>query len=130
MLLEVDHSSGHLKELSDGLMVNAMGLEWGGKTNPKRDSIMEHGCLGEDLPVIDGRKLAIGMLQKMIFQEGDPPPFQDLTALPNDRPITAEEKSRKSLGGLVKSNKLTVSSHPKKTSLFLDILEKIREYSR
>jgi hypothetical protein len=43
VLLEIDHSSGHLKEQSDGLMVNAMGLRWGGKTTPKRDTLIEEG---------------------------------------------------------------------------------------
>jgi hypothetical protein len=30
IVLEVVHSSGHLKEQSDGLMVNAMNVRWGG----------------------------------------------------------------------------------------------------
>ena len=94
VLLEVDHSSGHLKEQSDGLMVNAMGLKWGGKTTPKRDSIMEVGCLGENVPVVGNKQLTLGMLQKMIFEEGDPPPFQDPTALAFDRPMTVIEKGK------------------------------------
>ena len=94
VLLEVDHSSGHLKEQTDGLMVNAMGLKWGGKTTPKRDSIMEVGCLGENVPLVGNKQLALGMIQKMIFEEGDPPPFQDPTALAFDRPMTPEEKAK------------------------------------
>jgi hypothetical protein len=75
--LEVDHSSGHLKEQSDGLMVNAMGLKWGGKRSPRRDSIME-GCLGENVRIVGDKQLALGM----ILEEGDLRPFQDPTALP------------------------------------------------
>lgn len=60
ILLEVDHSSGHLKEQSDGLMVNAMGMKWGGKTIPKHDTVMDEGCLGADPPTINGKKLTLG----------------------------------------------------------------------
>ena len=94
ILIEVDHSSGHFKEQSDGLMVNAMGVNWGGKTLPKRDTIMEEGCLGASPPTINGRTLVIGSTQKMIFEIGDPPPFNDLEALPHDRPMTEIEKGR------------------------------------
>jgi hypothetical protein len=68
VLLEVDHSSGHLKEQSNGLIVNAMGIRWGGKTIPKRDSIMELGCLSANPPVINGRQLTIGSVQKMTYR--------------------------------------------------------------
>ena len=94
ILLEVDHSSGHLKEQSNGLMVNTMGLRWGGKTTPKRDSIIEEGCLGEDVPLINRRRLQIGMIQRMIFVEGDPPPFLDSNARPHDVPMNEEEKAK------------------------------------
>ena len=43
ILLEVDHSSGYLKEQSDGLMVNAMNIRWGGKGDAKRDTVIEEG---------------------------------------------------------------------------------------
>jgi hypothetical protein len=91
ILLEVDHSSGHLKEQSDGLMVNAMGIKWGGKTIPKRDSVMEEGCLGEDPPEINGRKLTLGSVQKMTFDVGDYGPFYEPRALRHDVPMTPEE---------------------------------------
>lgn len=94
VLIEVDHSSGHLKEQSDGLMVNAMGVNWGGKTLPKRDSVMEEGCLGPNPPDINGRRLTIGATQRMIFEDGDPQPFNDLKALPNDRPMTPAEVTK------------------------------------
>ena len=87
ILLKVDHSSGHLKEQSDGLMVNAMGLRWGGKTTPKRDSVIEDGCLGVSPPIINGRHLTVGMLQRMIFEPGDPLPFNDPKAHPYDIPM-------------------------------------------
>ena len=91
ILLDVDHSSGHLKEQSDGLMVNAMGCNWGGKTIPKRNSVMEEGCLGSDPPSINGVALTIGMTQRMVFGPDDPPPFNDMKALPFDRPMTEAE---------------------------------------
>ena len=94
ILLEVDHSSGHLLEQSDGLMVKAMGLRWGGKTVPKRDSMIEEGCLGDNPPIINGRQLTVGMLQKMVFQPGDPKPFNDPKAKPNDVPMNEAQAAR------------------------------------
>ena len=55
---------------------------------------MEVGCLGENIPIVGNKQLALGMIQKMIFEEGDPPPFQDPTALAFDRPMTPEEKAK------------------------------------
>ena len=92
ILLEVDHSSGHLKEQSDGLMVNAMNVRWGGKGGPKRDTIIEEGCLGENPPVLNGCQLAVGSIQRMVFEDGSPPPFQDLSVPPYDREMTPDEK--------------------------------------
>lgn len=94
ILLEVDHSSGHLKEQTDGLMVNAMSLRWGGKTVPKRDSVIEEGCLGESPPTIGGKQLTVGSVQKMIFEEGDPCPFNDPNALSHDVPMNAAQKAK------------------------------------
>ena len=94
ILLEVDHSAGHLKEQSNGLMTNAMGLRWGGKTSAKRDTVIEEGCLGETVPVGSGRQLKIGMVQRMIFVEGDEPPQFSPKALPHDRPMTEIEKAK------------------------------------
>jgi hypothetical protein len=72
IVLEVDHSSGHLKEQSDGLMVNAMNVRWGGKASAKRDTVIEEGCLGADPPVLNGRQLTIGSVQRMVFEEDSP----------------------------------------------------------
>lgn len=94
ILLEVDHSSGHLKEQSNGLMVNAMGMRWGGKTIPKRDSIMELGCLSANPPIINSKQLTIGSVQKMTFEVGDEGPFYEPGALRSDIPMNAEEKSK------------------------------------
>ena len=94
ILLEVDHSSGHLKEQTDGLMVNAMSLRWGGKTVPKRDSVIEDGCLGETLITINGKQLTIGAIQKMVFEEGDPCPFNDPTAQPRDTPMNLAQRAK------------------------------------
>ena len=71
--------------------VNAMGIKWGGKTIPKRDSVMEEGCLGEDPPEINGRKLTLGSVQKMTFDVGDYGPFYEPRALRHDVPMTPEE---------------------------------------
>lgn len=92
IVLEVDHSSGHLKEQSDGLMVNAMNIRWGGKASAKRDTVIEEGCLGADPPELNGRKLAIGSIQKMTFEEDSPPPFTDPNTPKFDREMTADEK--------------------------------------
>jgi hypothetical protein len=88
LLLEVDHSSGHLKEQCNGLEVNKMGLRWGGKTISKRDTVIEEGCLGESPPIINGVQLSLGMTQTMTFKEGDPPPFLDPKANPYTVPMT------------------------------------------
>lgn len=111
ILLEVDHSSGHLKEQSDGLMVNAMGCNWGGKATPKRDSVIEEGCLGPALPEINGRTLTIGMTQRMVFSADDPPPFNDKKALPFDRPMTEEETVKEKLKRSKKSHNIPVQSN-------------------
>ena len=55
---------------------------------------MEEGCLGASPTTINGRTLVIGSTQKMIFEIGDPSPFNDLDALPHDRPMTEIEKGR------------------------------------
>lgn len=91
ILLEVDHSSGHLKEQSNGLMVNAMGMKWGGKTIPKHDTVMEEGCLGADPPTINGKKLTLGTVQKMTFDVGDEGPFYEPSAHRYDIPMTPAE---------------------------------------
>ena len=91
VVLEIDHSSGHLKEKVDGLMVNDMGMRWGGKKASKRDTEITEGCLGTNVPTVHGIKLAPNMPQSMFFLEGDDPPHFDQSALPDDRPMTAEE---------------------------------------
>ena len=102
ILLEVDHSSGHLKEQSDGLTVNTMNVRWGGKAIAKRDTIIEEGCLGADPPTINGVKLSIGATQHMTFEVGHPGPFNDKTATRVDREMTTKEK----LSALKKIEKL------------------------
>ena len=69
-----------------------MNIRWGGKGDAKRDTVIEEGCLGPDPPVLNVRKLTIGSVQRMIFEEGLPPPFQDPTVPPHDREMTVEEK--------------------------------------
>jgi hypothetical protein len=92
IVLEVDHSSGHLKEQSDGSMVNAMNVRWGGKASAKRDTVIEEGCLGPDPPVLNGRQLTIGSVQRMVFEDDSPPPFQDINVPKYDREMTPDEK--------------------------------------
>ena len=92
ILLEVDHSSGHLKEQSDGLTVSTMNVKWGGKSIAKRDTVIEEGCLGPDPPEINGIKLTIGATQHMIFEAGHPGPYFEKTASRADREMTEKEK--------------------------------------
>jgi hypothetical protein len=87
LLVEVDHSSGHLKEQGDGLEEKKMGVKWGGKFSAKRDTVIEEGCLGESPPIINGVQLSLGMTQTMVFREGDPPPFLDPKANPHAVPM-------------------------------------------
>ena len=63
----------------------------GGKTVPKRDSVMEEGCLGPNPPFINGRQLTLGSVQKMTFEEGDEGPFYEPRAPRHDVPMNAEE---------------------------------------
>lgn len=102
ILLEVDHSSGHLKEQSDGLTVSTMNVKWGGKATAKRDTVIEEGCLGPDPPLINGVRLTIGSTQHMTFEVGHPGPFQEITASRADREMTEKEK----LSALKKFEKL------------------------
>ena len=67
VVLEVDHSSGDLKEKVDGLLVNDMGMRWGGKKASKRDTEITEGCLGTNVPTVHGIKLAPNMPQSMVF---------------------------------------------------------------
>lgn len=74
-LLEVDHSSGHLKSKPDALSITGMNVYYGGVQRKLRDSVMIEGCLGENPPEINGIRLQIGSIQKMQFQPGDRSPF-------------------------------------------------------
>jgi hypothetical protein len=72
-----------------------MNVRWGGKSTAKRDTIIEENCLGENVPVIGGVQLAVGMVQRMVFEAGSPPPFQSPEWSPDDREMTVEEKIHK-----------------------------------
>jgi hypothetical protein len=97
LALEVDRSSGHTKKKVDGLTVEHMNLGVGGANKPKlRKSQMTPGCLkdGGNPPFInleytkpDGTNasfqyplLQVGNWQHFEFEEGDPPPFEDLNS--------------------------------------------------
>jgi hypothetical protein len=88
LMLEVDHSSGHLKAKANGLDVNQMGYKWGGAKAALADMVIIDGCLGDAPPVYhNGQALAIGDTQFFVFQAGDPPPFE----CPDASPIDVEE---------------------------------------
>jgi hypothetical protein len=95
LLIEVDHSSGHLKTQSDGLHVANMNLYWGGKKPVLHDTVIEAGCLGADVPVVHGSKLTINSIQSMVFKPDDDPPHflpSNATVPPQyDRPMNDEE---------------------------------------
>jgi hypothetical protein len=42
---------------------------------------MTEGCLGPEPPRVHGRVLGVGSVQTMVFEEGDDPPFLDLSAV-------------------------------------------------
>lgn len=96
-LVEVDHSSGHDKFKPDGLNVNNMGAGVGGKQRMLRTSTnLNEKCIGpypavvkvpDDTSKTKRRKkrtacvefdvkLKKGDDQPMVFQPGDPPPFE------------------------------------------------------
>jgi hypothetical protein len=99
---ETDNSSGHKKGKEDGLKTEGMNCNWGGKQRLVRDSILTTGCLGPDdargvikvlvssgedgsAAIMESRRLEIGDVQSMVFQEGDHPPWYQPTAEPYDR---------------------------------------------
>ena len=67
-----DHSYGHDKKRSDGLIVENMKKYFGGKQPKMRETKIEstYGYLGR-FP----SKLREGDIQSMVFQEGDEGPF-------------------------------------------------------
>ena len=50
--------------------------------------------MGSDVPTINGQKLHIGMIQWMIFVEGDSQPHLDSGALPHYRSMAEAEKAK------------------------------------
>lgn len=68
---------------------------------------MEEGCLGEDVPEINGRRLQLGTTQRMIFVGCDPPPYLDPAALAHDVPMNEAEKVKE----MEKRKKRKESSH-------------------
>jgi hypothetical protein len=80
LVLEVDHSSGHLKTKEDGLAIRGLSLGWGGAQRLMRDSEnLPAECLGPAMTDYPGtppyaRLLQPGDTQHMQFQPGDPEP--------------------------------------------------------
>jgi hypothetical protein len=71
-LLLFDYSSGHSKKRVNGLDANGMAKYYGGNQSTLRDApiYQEEGILGPFQ-----RKLAVGDVQKMVFQDTDDGPF-------------------------------------------------------
>jgi hypothetical protein len=80
LLLEVDHSSGHLRKKENGLSVAGMNLGWGGKQVAVRDTSVPADSLG-DKP---GLSLIAGQIQRSTFAAEGPPPFYDREAPKDD----------------------------------------------
>jgi hypothetical protein len=89
LAFEVDHSSGHTKTKANGLQVNEMNKLYGGNQRIMRDTVIVQGCLGpeEQRGIFrEGERcLQIGDIQHMCFQDGDLPPFYDLSINSYDR---------------------------------------------
>jgi len=79
-VLEVDHSSGHMKNKPDALSPSGLNTKWGGKQRKMRASVLIEGCLGQNPPNVHGKVLHVGDTQEMQFKEVDDPPFYDLQA--------------------------------------------------
>jgi hypothetical protein len=77
IVLEVDHSSGHLKTTENGLSTRELGLGWGGQQRRMRDSVnLPAECLGGAV-CHDGKRryLNAGDTQSMVFRPQDPRPI-------------------------------------------------------
>ena len=81
---KVDHSSGHTKKKENGLSVDNMNLEWGGKQCKLRATLLTANCLGDIMEYKNTTKdnreniykrMSPGEIQDMIFKESDLPPF-------------------------------------------------------
>ena len=98
VVVEVDWSAGHAKKAEGALNANDMNMTVGGKQThlrPGTGSTVSEGCLGPSPATLRQRmpdgsikeidcKLKPGQTQHFTFKEGDPPPFFDLSAPPED----------------------------------------------
>jgi len=84
LVLEVDHSSNHLKKADDALAVSNMQVKPGGKQDKLRDTTLTIGCLGstqsyttktKDGEVLVYNRKNAGDIQKMVFTADDLPPY-------------------------------------------------------
>ena len=102
VILEVDHSSGHLKTKEDGLNIDGMNLGCGGKQRKLRETVIKDDtCLGSTLQYIARlpsgqeivyKRLEIGDIQHFEFTDNDLPPFFDCRAEKYNREMNAAEK--------------------------------------
>ena len=112
-----DNSATHNKRGDMALATGRLNAKWGGKQLGLRDSKLIDGCAGHNKAIMwclpgqgkDGGPkwvsegtpgsisreftLKTGDTDHGRFQIDDPPPFYDLSAEKNDRPMTAEEKT-------------------------------------
>ena len=77
---ELDHSSGHHVERSDGLSTSSsvLNLGWEGKQRKMRSSTLT----ADDIDTLThARTIKVGLLQSMKFSANDYPPIFDPTTL-------------------------------------------------
>jgi hypothetical protein len=89
--VQVDWSAGHSKKQVGALNANEINMNYGGKKDAMRHSVMTEQCLGphaaalvrtaEGVAVEIDCKLKPGDVQYSTFQTGDPPPWYQLDAL-------------------------------------------------
>ena len=80
LLLEIDWSAGHGKQKEDGLAVQRMNINWGGKQPIMHSSKITSECLGTNNPL-----LKPGDVQTMFFSLDDAPPHFDQQAIAYDQ---------------------------------------------
>ena len=112
-----DNSATHNKREDLTLATSKLNAKWGGKQPGLRDSTMLEGCIGPHAAIVwflpgghgeeskwvsEGTAgavakvctLTVGDVDYGKFQDDDAPPFYDLNAEKNDRPMTVKEKRK------------------------------------
>ena len=88
---ELDHSSGHAKDRTDGLstLPTALNFGIGGAQRKMQSTVITEGCLRSEQ---HEQKLNVGDTQHMIFLEDAAPPVSDLTFPKHDTPLGTFDK--------------------------------------